>query len=281
MPTTANAAEAAGESTTEHSDAATSLALPVLRWRSQKLRLFSSGVWFIGVRRRLCRGRRPTNVHITTWPLIWILVFLVFPMLATWVVPYHPFPVYADLPLATHGDELIVAPALRIRPDGSLTLDGRVVSLEPSPEESTPDANMSHLDADLRTLRRNWDVLHPDQEFFGRILILAPGSTEWGDLRRVLLICAAAGYPFISFVIRLDPPMVGGAFGQLWVPRSRTLTRGQPFTGWLRSPNISHVAHGRTTRRAERAPARARSPGPCSASRARGPVIPQLSHFVA
>lgn len=214
---TSNEAEADSESAPERADTPGLRSSPVHRWRAGKLGLLSSGVWFVGLRKRLRRGRRPVSASVATWPLIWILVFLVFPMLATWVpLPVRP-PMYVNLPSATHGEELVIAPVLRVRPDGSVTLDGRLVSLEPSTEEGP---GVAHLDAVLGTLRRNWSVLHPDRSFVGEILVIAPRSTEWGALRPALRICAAAGYPHIGFVIRLDPPMVGGAFGSLGGPET-------------------------------------------------------------
>jgi hypothetical protein len=96
------------------------------------------------------------------------------------------------LPVARHVRDLEIGPVLTLHP-GLVTMDNRFVG--------APDGDLSALAEDLVTLRRNWRVLHPEEPFAGRVLVEADRRLPYGDLRRVVRVAHAAGYPNVLFVV--------------------------------------------------------------------------------
>jgi hypothetical protein len=121
------------------------------------------------------------------------------------------------LPSARHGGDLELGPIITVDAS-SVTLDGRRSATPGEIRARGLDA-LTELQADLATLHRNWDLLHPREPFPGSVILSASPDVDWAVLQSVLLAAALAEYPDVQFAVwpeeRASPPFDWARFEAL------------------------------------------------------------------
>ena len=104
------------------------------------------------------------------------------------------------MPSAEHGDVL--------EPSPTIAIDANVVTLD---EERVADTASLAADAKLEriepliqrleTMKRNWAILHPSQDWSGALLIQADVSTDYRVIKKLMFSAAQAGYGNVRFAV--------------------------------------------------------------------------------
>ena len=107
------------------------------------------------------------------------------------------------MPDAQNGTALERAPVIGLSKD-VVTLDGAQVAAmdELSKDSATGDANIAELHDTLVTLKNNYKLLHPTQEFNGVAIIQSDKAVEFRALKKVMYSAATAGYNNINFAVK-------------------------------------------------------------------------------
>jgi len=146
-------------------------------------------------------GRKSVDAPIALIPfidlLLTVLVFLLMSFSA------DGLSAQADLPRASHGEALEIAPVVTVDPHGVL-VDGRRVA---DVRGLAADARLTRIEPlvrDLEIARDNHEILHPGEPFPGRVIVQADRGTDFRVLRKVLFSVGQAGYPGIQLAV-LEP----------------------------------------------------------------------------
>jgi biopolymer transport protein ExbD len=148
-------------------------------------------------------GRRSnTNPSLALVPFIDLLVTLVVFLLSTASSNGElATPQTLQLPSAEHTLALESRPIIAI--DGAVVaLDGHRVADTPSLMMAKGPVRLDGLIEDLRTLERNWSVLHADEPFPSTVILEADGATDFRVLRSVMYSTTLAGYANTAFAVR-------------------------------------------------------------------------------
>jgi biopolymer transport protein ExbD len=107
------------------------------------------------------------------------------------------------LPEAQNWTDLERAPVIAITKD-VVTLDGKQVATaeELAKDSATGDANIAELHDTLVTLKNNYKLLHPTQDFNGVCIIQSDKAVEFRALKKVMYSAATAGYNNVNFAVR-------------------------------------------------------------------------------
>src|SRR5436190_11581280 len=99
------------------------------------------------------------------------------------------------LPEAVNWTDLERAPVIAITKD-VVTLDGKQVATgeELAKDSATGDANIAELHDTLVTLKNNYKLLHPTQDFNGVCIIQSDKAVEFRARKKVMYSAATAGY---------------------------------------------------------------------------------------
>ncbi|HEY8428294.1 MAG TPA: hypothetical protein VIL20_07965, partial [Sandaracinaceae bacterium] len=54
---------------------------------------------------------------------------------------------------------------------------------------------------DLETLKRNWSILHPNEQFSGTVILQADRGVDFRVIKKVMFSAAQAGYTNVSFAV--------------------------------------------------------------------------------
>ena len=107
------------------------------------------------------------------------------------------------LPEAQNWTDLERAPVIAITKD-VVTLDGAQVATgdELAKDSATGDANIAELHDKLVTLKNNYKLLHPTQDFNGIAIIQSDKAVEFRALKKVMYSAATAGYNNVNFAVK-------------------------------------------------------------------------------
>src|SRR3954452_8556370 len=113
------------------------------------------------------------------------------------------------LPDAQNWTDLERAPVIGVSKD-VVTLDGSQVATadELMKESSGGDFKVPELHDKLVTLKNNYKLLHPGEEFNGIAIIQSDRNVEFKMLRRIMYSISVAGYQNVNFAVI---PKVKGA----------------------------------------------------------------------
>lgn len=114
------------------------------------------------------------------------------------------------LPEAQNWTDLERAPVIGVTKD-VVTLNGTQVASadELTKDSATGDAKITELNEQLVTLKNNYKLLHPSEEFNGIAIIQADKGVEFKALKKVMYSAATAGYNNVNFAVKLKAK--GGA----------------------------------------------------------------------
>jgi len=107
------------------------------------------------------------------------------------------------MPEAQNWTALERAPLIGLTKD-VVTLDGVQVATgdDLSKDSATGDAKLSELHDRLVTLKNNYKLLHPDEEFKGIAIVQADKTVEFKALKKVMSSAATAGYQNVNFAVK-------------------------------------------------------------------------------
>jgi biopolymer transport protein ExbD len=107
------------------------------------------------------------------------------------------------LPNAQNWTDLERAPVIGVTPD-VVTLDGVQVAAGDDllKDSATGDAKLTELHDRLVTLKNNYKLLHPSEEFNGLAIIQADQAVEFKVLKKVMFSATVAGYQNVNFAVQ-------------------------------------------------------------------------------
>lgn len=148
-------------------------------------------------------GKRGVYAELNLTSMVDMLTILVVFLLQTFSASGELLVVSKNivLPEATNFRDLERAPVVGISHD-SVTLDGRsVASAEELNKEDTVDWKITDLHDQLVTLKNNFKLLHPNEDFNGTVIVQADKSVDFKVIKKVMYSCAVAGYNNVNFAI--------------------------------------------------------------------------------
>jgi len=119
------------------------------------------------------------------------------------------------LPNAQNWTELERAPVIGVSKD-VVTLDGSQVATadELMKESSGGDFKVPELHDKLVTLKNNYKLLHPGEDFNGIAIIQSDRNVEFKMLRRIMYSAAVAGYQNVNFAVSPKTKAGGAPAGE-------------------------------------------------------------------
>lgn len=158
--------------------------------------------------RRMVRLRRPLVAPLNLWPLIGVLLVMTLFLLPQFQASGEVLCLCKRLPLpqASHVAPLEPAPIVTISLD-SVALNGDPKAQTSTVQEDTTEGLIQPLYDDLTTLKKNYQLLHPESSFPGIVNLQAEKQIRYRVIRRVLAICAVAGFDIPHFVVETAPEL--------------------------------------------------------------------------
>ena len=113
------------------------------------------------------------------------------------------------LPDAQNWTDLERAPVIGVSKD-VVTLDGSQVATADDllKDSSTGDFKIAELHDKLVTLKNNYKLLHPGEDFNGIAIVQSDKNVEFKALKKVMYSIAVAGYQNVNFAVQ--PKAKGG-----------------------------------------------------------------------
>ncbi len=147
-------------------------------------------------------GRKATDTGIILIPFIDFLIVLVVFLLSTSgkEVVSSAQSDQLQLPDAANAVDLEEAPVIAIS-QSVVLLDSRRVADTNSLAQDATLERIEQLVQELETLKRNWSILHPRQDFPGTVIIMADRGIDYRVIKKVMFSAAQAGYANISFAV--------------------------------------------------------------------------------
>jgi biopolymer transport protein ExbD len=106
------------------------------------------------------------------------------------------------LPEAQNFTELEQAPIIALSKE-SVTLDGRpVADSAVLNQENTADWKITELYDQMVTLKNNYKLLHPNDDFKGMVIVQADKGVDFKVVKKVMYSCSIAGYQNVNFAIQ-------------------------------------------------------------------------------
>src|SRR5262245_4361532 len=147
-------------------------------------------------------GAKPVDSPLPLVPIIDLMICMVVFLLMSFsssgeLVAQKPS---IAMPNATQGDELEPAPTVAIDPvvitlDDSRVADTATLAADPRLER------IEELVQRLETMKRNWVMLHPRDEFTGQLTLQADVSIDYRVIKKVMYSAAQAGYANVRFAV--------------------------------------------------------------------------------
>jgi biopolymer transport protein ExbD len=119
------------------------------------------------------------------------------------------------LPNAQNWTDLERAPVIGVSKD-VVTLDGSQVATadELMKDSSSGDFKVPELHDKLVTLKNNYKLLHPGEDFNGICIIQSDKNVEFKMLRRIMYSAAVAGYQNVNFAVQPKAKAGGAPAGE-------------------------------------------------------------------
>ena len=148
------------------------------------------------------QGSKSVNIEIPLIPFIDLQICLVVFLLMSFsstgeLVTQHSG---LQVPQAEHTKQLEPAPVLSVDA-GVVVLDGRRVADTASLAADPKVERIEPLIDVLETLKRNWNVLHPRDEFPGALTVQADMAIDYRVIKKLMFAAAQAGYPNVRFAV--------------------------------------------------------------------------------
>jgi len=147
-------------------------------------------------------GSKAVNIEIPLIPFIDLQICLVVFLLMSFSSTGELVTQRSGLlvPKAEHTKVLEVAPVLAVDAT-TVVLDGRRVADTSSLTSDPKVERIEPLIDLLETLKRNWSVLHPQEEFPGALTVQADMAIDYRVIKKLMFAAAQAGYPNVRFAV--------------------------------------------------------------------------------
>jgi len=148
-------------------------------------------------------GKKSTYAELNLTSMVDMLTILVVFLLQTFSASGELLTVQKNiaLPEASNFKDLEAAPIIAVSKD-SVTLDGRMVAnAEQLNAENTADWKIPDLHDQLVTLKNNYKLLHPSENFAGMVIVQADKGVDFKVIKKVMYSCAVAGYQNVNFAV--------------------------------------------------------------------------------
>ncbi|MBW1806902.1 MAG: biopolymer transporter ExbD [Deltaproteobacteria bacterium] len=153
------------------------------------------------------KAGRSVDVALNLTPMIDMFVVLTIFLLMTFSTTGEILFIQKDieLPSATMTEELEQAPIITIGA-GQVVIEGVAVGRM---DDIAEDENFEipDLSEKMTNLKKNFQQLHPNMEFAGKIIIQGDKEVPFRVLKKVMFTCTSVGYTNINFAVL----PVGGA----------------------------------------------------------------------
>jgi biopolymer transport protein ExbD len=149
-------------------------------------------------------GKKSTYAELNLTSMVDMLTILVVFLLQTFSASGELLSVQKNiiLPEAQNFKDLEQAPIIAVSKE-SVTLDGRsVADASELNAETTADWKIAKLHDDLVTLKNNYKLLHPSDEFKGMVIVQADKQVDFKVIKKVMYSCAIAGYQNVNFAVQ-------------------------------------------------------------------------------
>ena len=113
------------------------------------------------------------------------------------------------LPDAANYKDLEAAPIIGIAKD-TVTLDGSPVADGAELAKDSGDWKIPDLHDKLVTLKNNYKLLHPSEEFKGQVIVQADKLIDFKIVKKVMYSCTLAGYANVNFAVNVKAKNGGG-----------------------------------------------------------------------
>jgi len=141
------------------------------------------------------------DVSLNLTPMIDMFVVLVIFLLMTFSTSGEILFIQKEieLPKAKHTEELEQAPVVIVG-NGQVVIEGASVGRM---DDIAEDENFEipDLSEKLTNLKKNFQQLHPNQEFAGKIIIQGGKEIPFRVLKKVMYTCTMVGYTNINFAV--------------------------------------------------------------------------------
>jgi biopolymer transport protein ExbD len=149
-------------------------------------------------------GKKSGYAELNLTSMVDMLTILVVFLLQTFSASGELLTVQKNivLPEAMNFKDLEQAPIIAVAKD-SVTLDGRrVADAEELNRETTADWKINDLHDQLVTLKNNYKLLHPSEEFKGLVIVQADRNVDFKVIKKVMYSCGVAGYQNVNFAVQ-------------------------------------------------------------------------------
>ena len=149
-------------------------------------------------------GRKSGYAELNLTSMVDMLTILVVFLLQTFSASGELLTVQKNivLPEAQNFTDLEQAPIIAVSKD-SVTLDGRpVADAGELNADQTADWKITKLHDELVTLKNNYKLLHPSDEFKGMVIVQADKNVDFKVVKKVMYSCSMAGYQNVNFAIQ-------------------------------------------------------------------------------
>ena len=149
-------------------------------------------------------GRKSTYAELNITSMVDMLMILTVFLLMTFSASGELLTVQKNiiLPEAQNWRDLEQAPIIAVSKD-SVTLDGRMVAdATVLNQDNTADWKIVELHDTLVTLKNNYKLLHPSDEWKGMVIVQADRGVDFKVIKKVMYSCAMAGYQNVKFAVQ-------------------------------------------------------------------------------
>ena len=149
-------------------------------------------------------GKKSGYAELNLTSMVDMLTILVVFLLQTFSASgeLHSVQKNITLPEAQNFTDLEQAPIIAVSKE-SVTLDGRLVGdAAELNAENTADWKITKLHDELVTLKNNYKLLHPSDEFKGMVIVQADKNIDFKVVKKVMYSCSMAGYMNVNFAIQ-------------------------------------------------------------------------------
>ena len=149
-------------------------------------------------------GRKSAYAELNLTSMVDMLTILTVFLLMTFSASGELLSVQKNivLPEAQNFRDLEQAPIIAVSKD-SVTLDGRMVAdATVLNQDNTADWKIVELHDTLVTLKNNYKLLHPSDEWKGMVIVQADKGVDFKVIKKVMYSCSMAGYQNVNFAVQ-------------------------------------------------------------------------------
>jgi biopolymer transport protein ExbD len=149
-------------------------------------------------------GKKSGYAELNLTSMVDMLTILVVFLLQTFSASGELLSVQKNivLPEAQNFKDLEQAPIIAVAKD-SVTLNGAMeADANELNQENTSDWKIAKLHDDLVTLKNNFKLLHPSENFAGTVIVQADRNVDFKVIKKVMFSCAVAGYGNVNFAVQ-------------------------------------------------------------------------------